>query len=276
MIKQILYIVVIFGILSCGHKNENKSNIPNKKVEDIYVPTYTVTQLNDKFEVSFDSLKANGLDEIFLEWNKTIKSNSEDFINQNDTISAVFKVYKEFYKPLDLLELGNWEWGNELNSKSKYVVIQNKLFYSVLSTDNLDDYDWKKSKTDSIENFRPPVNLEKNKVLYLTDEYATSINNFLGFESSILGEDNIMSPSKPIKKSEKRYEMLRSYIPILHGHWGGYWYLETHPDVSIIIFNKDLTKAKIDFRVGYQGGETILDKNGSNWIIKESKETWIE
>jgi hypothetical protein len=37
-----------------------------------------------------------------------------------------------------------------------------------------------------------------------------------------------------------------------------------------------LTKAKIDFRVGYQGGEAILEKSGNNWTIKESKATWIE
>jgi len=85
-----------------------------------------------------------------------------------------------------------------------------------------------------------------------------------------------MSPYQTIEESEKKYNILRSYIPILHGHWGGYWHIVTHPDVSIIIFNKTLTKARVDFSFGYQGGETILEKEGDDWVIKESKETWIE
>jgi hypothetical protein len=276
MIKTCLLLAAIWGLISCSNDSENKSIITNIKIEDDYKPAYNSSELNNKFNISIDSLKTFGIDAFMAEWNKTIKPNSEDFINQNDTMNAVFSIYREFYKPLDLLKLGDWEWGNKLNSKSKYIVIQNKVFYSVLSTNNLDDYDWKTSKRDSIVNFRPPVKLEKIKTLYLTDEYAESINIFLGTLSTVVGEDNIMSLSKPKEESEKRYEMLRSYIPILHGHWGGYWHLETHPNVSIIILNKTLTKAKIDFRVGYQGGETILQKKGADWVIKESKATWIE
>lgn len=274
--KYILLATVFFGIISCGQQRNGDTKISNVKVDDSYKPTLTVNQLNDKLELGFKQVKLDSFGQIFVEWNRIIKPNSDDFILQNDTINAVFNVYKEFYKPLDLLKLGDWEWGNDLNSKCKYVVVQNKIFYSVLRTDNFDDFDWEKSKKDSIANFRPPLNIDKNKVLYLTNEYADAINKFLGTESTKLGEGNIMNPSRPEGESEKRYEVLRSYIPILHGHWGGYWHLETHPDISIIIFNKTLTKAKIDFRVGYQGGEAILEKSGNNWTIKESKATWIE
>jgi hypothetical protein len=274
--KQILLVAAIFGLISCGQKNETKSNITHIKVEDEYKPTYTAIELNDKFNVLIDAQKTDGIDALMLEWNRTIQPNSEDFINQNDTINAVFSVYKEFYKPYDLLELGGWEWGNKLNSASKYVVIQNKVFYSVLTTNNLEGNDRRNSQRDSIVNFRPPVNLKKIKTLYLTAEYAEAINYFLGTVSTEPGEASIMSPSRPKEESEKRYEMLRPYIPILHGHWGGYWHLETHPEVSSIVFNNTLTKAKIDFRVGYQGGEAIFEKNGTDWIIIESKATWVE
>jgi hypothetical protein len=274
--KNILLATAFFGLVSCGQQQNGETKISNVKVDDTYKPTFTVNQLNDKLEFSFKQMKPDSFEQIFVDWNREIKPNSDDFIHQNDTINAVFEVYKEFYMPLDLLKLGDWEWGNDLNSKSKYVVVQNKIFYSIMLTENFDDFDWQKSKKDSIENFRPPINLDKNKILYLTDEYAKSINKFLGTESTKLGEGNIMNPSRPEGESEKRYEILRPYIPILHGHWGGYWHLETHPEISVIIFNKTLTKAKIDFRVGYQGGETILEKNGNNWTIKESKATWIE
>ncbi|MDP2060327.1 MAG: hypothetical protein U1C58_02035 [Flavobacteriaceae bacterium] len=274
--KHIVLAAVFFELVSCGQQQNRDNKIGNPKVEDTYKPTFTVTQLYDKFEFSFKQMQPDSFGQIFVDWNRTIKPNSDDFIHQNDTINALFDVYKAFYKPLDLLKLGDWEWGNDLNSKCRYVVVQNKIVYSILLTDNFDDFDWQKSKKDSIENFRPPINLDKNKVLYLTDEYAKSIYIFLGTESAKLGEGNIMNPARPDGDSEKRFEILRPYIPILHGHWGGYWYLETHPNIGIIIFNKTLTKAKIDFRVGYQGGEATLERNGNHWTIKESKATWIE
>jgi hypothetical protein len=63
---------------------------------------------------------------------------------------------------------------------------------------------------------------------------------------------------------------------VLHGHWGGYWHIATHPDVSNIIFNHSFTKAQIVFRVGYQGGEAMAEKHDDQWIITNSKTTWIE
>jgi hypothetical protein len=274
--KYILLAITFLGLVSCEHQQKGDTNTNNPKIEGAFKPTYTATQLNDRLEFDFKQDRPDSIEQIFVDWNNTVKSNSDEFIHQNDTINAVFDIYKTFYKPLDLLKLGNWEWGNNLNLKCKYVVVQNKIFYSILLTENLDDFDWQKSRKDSIENFRPPINLNKNKVLYLTNEYAESINKFLGTESTKLGQGNIMDPSRPQGESEKRYEILRPFIPILHGHWGGYWHLETHPDISIIIFNKTLTKAKINFRVGYQGGEAVLEKKGDDWIIKESKATWIE
>ena len=90
------------------------------------------------------------------------------------------------------------------------------------------------------------------------------------------GTNNIMSPSLPEGESEERYNFLKEYIHILHGHWGGYWHLETHPEVNLILINNKLTRAKVYFRYGYQGGETLLEKENGEWTVKDSKATWIE
>jgi len=169
MIKYIFYVTAILGLASCEYKKESNPVSP-----------HTEAQINNEFEITDNSIKTKSLEEIFLEWNNKIIPNTDDFINQNDTINALFKVYKEFYNPLDMSKLGSWEWGNKLNLNSKYVVIKNRIYYIVLPSDSLDGYDWQTLKTDSIENFRPPVNLEKNKVLYLTAEYENFIYNFLG------------------------------------------------------------------------------------------------
>lgn len=272
---KIFIIIAVFGaLISCRENHENKKN--STSVLDTCRPVYSISKLNDKFEFAFKNNSLDTLEQIFVDWNKTLKPNTREFMEQNDTIKAVFTVYKEFYMPLDLLKLGNWEWGNKLNSDCKYVLVQNKIFYSIVESGNFDDFSWQSSRIDSIENFRPPLNLDYKKVLYLTSEYNKSLNQFLGTESTKMGDPNIMNPSRPAGESEIRYEMIRPFIPILHGHWGGYWHLETHPYVSRILFNKNLTEANINFRVGYQGGEATLKKTLNGWIISESKSTWIE
>jgi len=271
---RFLALIILCGLFSCTQNHDNKRAAV--KISDTYVPEYSILELSKKLDVACEQSSSDSLQAFFTDWNETVKSNSKDFIYQNDTIKAVFDVYKEFYKPLNLLKLGDWEWGNKLNSGCKFIVVQNKLYYAVIASGNFSDFDWSTYKKDSINNFRPPLNLDSNKILYLTTEYDKTLNLFLGSISIEMGQRNIMDPAKPNGESEKRYLILRAFIPILHGHWGGYWHLETHPAASIILFNKGLTLAKVNFRVGYQGGEAILTKEDNGWIIKESRATWIE
>src|SRR6478609_3887553 len=106
--KHILLAIVFFGLISCGKQQNGDTNISDVKVENTYKPTFTVAQLNDKLESSFKQIQPDSFRQIFVDWNRTVKPNSDDFISQNDTIRAVFDVYKEFYHPLDLLKLGDW------------------------------------------------------------------------------------------------------------------------------------------------------------------------
>ena len=114
--KYILLATSLFGLFSCGHSQTKKQPIV---ISDNYKPAYSAELLNDKFESVFKQVSTETLGQVFLEWNEKVRPNTTEFIEQNDTIKAVFEVYKEFYKPLDLLKLGNWEWGNRLNSHCK-------------------------------------------------------------------------------------------------------------------------------------------------------------
>ena len=236
--------------------------------------------LEKELEYAYNKKSSEKLEEIFIKWNYDLKPNYIDDNYPNEIIKSVYEVYAEFYKPHDLLKLGDWEWGNELNSKSKYVLIQNRIDFKIYDSDNIEKIAENEKtisfKKDSIINFRPKLNIENSKTLYLLPKYRKELVNFLGTQSSKFGKTNIMSVSRPKKQSAKRYGFIRPYLPILHGHWGGYWEIETSPEVFNIIFNKNLTEAKIFFSVGYQGGETTLIKENDKWIIKESKATCIE
>ena len=246
------------------------------KGDDGYQPAYSVVVLSEKLRVAYKMHSDDSLRRFFSDWNQLVPSNTKQFIEQNDTIQAVFDVFRACYKPLDLLKLGDWEWGNKLNSGARYVVVQNKIGYGVVRVDSLFDIAWPRIPLDSVVNFRPPVDLDAGKVLFLTAEYIKALNGFLGSESTELGDPDIMSPSRAAGESEKRYDFIRPYIPILHGHWGGYWHLATHPSIGEILFNRTLTEARVAFRVGYQGGSAKMVRGADGWKIKESRSTWIE
>lgn len=199
----------------------------------------------------------------------------------NELEKDVYTIFKDFYNPFNLGRIGDGEWGNELYAEIDYIIIQNKIFTYTYQIDNLNDINKKNRdsivfKKDSIIDFRPDLKFENVKTLFLFSEYEKVINKFLGTKSNPLGSGNIMSPSKAKGLSEKRQKFLNKKLKIIHGHWGGYWHISTHPFVFSISFNSDRTIARVNFRLVYQGGEAIYKKQNGQWILEKSKLTWIE
>jgi len=261
--KQFLFTVVLLGFISCG--------------EEAFNEPLPAGQLLEQLETAYEYSSTDDLDRFFADWNRTVRPNPEDLFLQNGTIkSIIFDIYKEIYNPLDSRKLNGFN--SNLNSVSKYVVVQDKMFYQILLDDNFENvshWNWD-GQVDSIVNFRPTVNLSSSKVLYLTEEYEKALRGFLGSGSIEVGEDGIINPPMPDSENMKRYGFLRQYIPILHKYWVGVWLLETRPYIERIILNKKLNKARVDFRVNDSGGEATLLKVGNNWKIADSKATWIE
>lgn len=270
MLHYSLMTVLCLAIFSCEFRQKASSAI------DVNRPPFSASELSQRLEEAY-ALDNNGdFDQLFEHWNRSIKASSDSIIGINDTTQAIYQIYKTFYHPLALKKIGDWEWGNRLNKRASYIAVQHKLYYSVYEADSLQNFEGSHFTRDSIENFRPPVGLKENRVLYLTEPYQEVLNEFLGTESRRPGEGNVMNPSRPAGESEKRHKALREYLPILRGHWGGYWHINTHPDVFSIAFNKSFDQAKVYFRVGYQGGEAFLIKKKDEWILEESYATWIE
>lgn len=242
-----------------------------------HMPKHSVNELTLRLEGLYKNQDTLGLLSFFKDWAKDVEPNEIKYINQNNGIKTVYEIYKTFYIPRSPFSLGDWETYYAPKHSLEYFVIQNRIFYSILPDNDFDSFNWKTHKIDSINNFKPKLdNLGQERILYLTSEYRNALNIFLGSQYKDMGKDNLMSPALPKGESKSRYRFLKNYIHILHGHWGNYWHLKTHPDVEIIVINKELSKAKINFRYGYQGGTTVLEKMDGEWIIKSSKATWIE
>lgn len=249
--KKVILYFAIASIICCNYSCDKENATDDNSAEEL------CARLERAFQLSSTSL----MEQFLIDWNTSVSSNT---VEQNDITKTIYEIYKEFYCPLDLTILDDWEWGNTLNSNSKYVVVQNKIYYAVIERELFDTWSWIENveRIDSINDFRPQLDFGENKVLYLLPEYEKALNMFLGTEEN---DNNLM-----------RYMFLRPQIPILRGHWGWYWHLATHPEISLILLDTDKTVAKIHFRVGFQGGEATLEKNNNTWIITESRETWTE
>ncbi len=249
---------------------------------------------------------------LLSDWNSQVQSNESEVAGDKYT-DAVYAIFNEFYTPFDLKRIGSSEWGDSIYI-DKFAVIQNSVAYVIAEFPNPDSivfgfmgdtltlteheqkYREGDQKNDFFEDlilkirysytkeleqvemtdFRPETTLPINKRLYLTADYRTELIQFLGNQHSPLGFRGLMNPARATKKTRKKQRFLNNYLNVIHGHWGGYWHLVTHPKVNLIIMNPELTKAMIHFRLVYQGGEAYLEKKDGKWVLIESKLTWIE
>jgi len=199
----------------------------------------------------------------------------------NELQKDVYSIFIDFYNPFKLERIGTGEWGKKLYYNIEYVVVQNSIYTRTFKTDslNFDMFERKDSlvqSIDSIINFRPAIKLKQAKTLYLLPEYDVAINQFLGNEHYPLGTGGIMNPSTPKDSSAERLDFLNKKLKIIYGHWGGYWHIETNPEVFSIDFNNDRTIAKVNYRLVYQGGEAMYKKENGKWKFVNAHLTWIE
>jgi hypothetical protein len=262
-------------------------------------------ELTEQLEKAYTNKSHSDLKEFFKNWESSIKTS--DFESLNDTNKAIYEIYKEFYTPNHLSRIGYSEWGNNIYRRPKYFVIQDEIYYGITQTLYLDTIEINKLldnyppgvtykmaidsssnrknflyrlimehldiiKKDTLENFRPEIKIPMNKTLFLSNEYRIAINTFLDKEL-----DSTMTFSEKVKgKTHKRQKYLNRYIKIIQGHWGKYWYIETHPYVNSILIDKNLERAKVYFRLVYQHGEADLVKTEEGWQITNSGLTGIE
>ena len=213
------------------------------------------------------------------EWGNKIYQKVNYLIIQNSlSVYTRYKIYTD--GELDSMAVGEIKKSGLTDSlKQRYLMRNNgKLANIVLqrfTPDNL--YDGNKdvlvSKT---KDFRPIVNCGNKRPLYLTPEYDTILNAFLGNTNLALGSGGIMNPSRSAGESVKRQRFLENFIKIWYGHWGGYWQLKSYPEATSIVFDKNMKYAIVNFRMVYEGGEAILENINGIWKLLSSKRTWIE
>jgi len=255
--KNILVVILVLTVSTCFGQKELK-----------------------KLKKAYEAKSQSQLESFLQQWQSESKPISfPDSLS--DLQKDVYQIYEDFYNPFNLSRVGSGEWGDSLYAGIDYVIIQNQLLINWYKTDTLNFRFFENTDSlilskEMIGNFRPDITFEQAKTLYLFPQYLKIINTFLRSKSYPLGFGGIMNPSRAKGESAERLQFLNEKLKIIHGHWGGYWHIETHPYVYSIEFNKDRTIASVNFRLGYQGGSATYIKKDGKWEMKQAGLTWIE
>lgn len=214
------------------------------------------------------------------EWGSKIYQHAKYLIVQNNVkIYLTDKIfYNEEEKEAYAIEQINRILTTEESTKAYLRRKDGKLFPHTIERFGPDSClrEDKETFIDSIIDFKPIIKSGSKKPLYLTSEYETILNTFLGNEQLPLGTGSIMNAAKADGDSKLRQNFLENFIKIWAGHWGGYWQLISYPQAYSIVFDKKMEYARIYYRMVYEGGEAILKNNNGAWTLVSGKITWIE
>jgi hypothetical protein len=88
--------------------------------------------------------------------------------------------------------------------------------------------------------------------------------------SSHLNSSKLISVGNQQKTGSEcvsKQSMLRKYIMVIQSRDGSEWFIESHPYITAINFNRNMNMARIDFRLVYQKGAVYYIKEKGEWKL---------
>jgi hypothetical protein len=219
-----------------------------------------------------------------LTWQQEVRASEDETVKRSDTLKAVYEVFRAVFRPTTPLpssyrsqfDLGDFSAVLE-NRGSRFVVVQDRIRFTVQGREELARPDHVLGGVstvgyDSIEGFRPKLTVPNAEVLYFTKARAGELTRFLMQDSAAYenGDTSVLA------QHIHRYELVRQLIPVIPGHWGGYWHIETHPLVQAVSLDASLSRAVVAVRIGYGGKDVMLSRDGDGWRIESVEFTWRE
>ncbi|MDT3740452.1 MAG: hypothetical protein RO257_13230 [Candidatus Kapabacteria bacterium] len=245
-------------------------------------------------EYAYKKNSLSMLENFFKESSRVITPvKNEELLKKPEFEQEVYKIFKLFYNPLKLNNYSAPYWGHkeygdknsELYSDVKYILVQNKIivtlnervtkaprkYYGYIPGDT-NIYISELSKY-VIEDFSPELHFDDKNIIYCSNEFLETINEFLGVS---FNRGNIYELPKPKRETQERLNFLNKLVKIIPGHWGGYYIIESFPRVSKIDFNENFDKAEVYFQNGYSYFCATFKKNEGNWEIIGSGLMFVE
>lgn len=257
--RSLVILILISVAVSCSQTEEEVEEVPPRIIE--------TTQIVDSLTIAYSTNSIGKLNSFLTYWCDVTPGFPVETI-ENDTTRSIYQLYMAIYNPFRLSEITLDDLGLSIYTDLKYIVVQNKVYFD-FNYGNM-----KISLRDSIVDFRPMVQFPKTRTLYLTKVFKNALNIFLDGSTSLSNNYNGDVLQQP--DSEEKIQFLSEALGIIPSHWGDYWHIETHPEISSIHFNGDLSAARVNFKIGYMIGEAFLTKSTDNWELIQSSVHIIE
>lgn len=206
-------------------------------------------------------------------------------IHSPSPTKELYSIFRVLWKPDSIDALGKFEsWGiSDAYKRSKYILIQNTLPFTVVDDRSLDSiaaisYITRNAKglvRDTLRDFRPQNTSVPGVPIYLSPSIIDSFADFLQLKTQPRDSKNTENNIGEYQTLSRRGIYLRELMVLVEGHFGG-WMLPSFPWVDEVFLSSSGTKAYVKFVVRYQGGIAKLSKKGGVWKIDSSKQTWIQ
>jgi hypothetical protein len=257
--RSLVILILISVAVSCSQTEEEVEEVPPQIME--------TNQIVDSLTVAYSTNSIGKLNSFLTYWCDVTPGFPVESID-NDTARNIYQLYMAIYNPFELSEITQNDLGLSIYADLNYIVVQNKVYFDFNYANK------KNSVRDSIVDFRPLVQFPKTRTLYLTKVFKNALNIFL--DGPVYPLNNYNGDILQQPDSEEKIQFLRKALGIIPSHWGDYWHIETHPEISSIHFNGNLSAARVNFKIGYVIGEAFLTKSTDNWELLESSVHIIE
>ncbi len=188
----------------------------------------------------------------------------------NITPKQVYLLYNTFYK---------LQYGYE---KAEYLVLQNEIEYLVIDTvkneniwNNGHSYNDTTIDRIRIENFLPFIEGIDKNIVYLNQKYTEVLNFYINENNGYELEYDYEIMTQEL--NSRKVDFLESKIVLSHHHWIPAFHYYSYPRIFEIIFDDNLSMAKVYYRDSWcTGGTAEYANSKSGWRIIRQISSWIE
>jgi hypothetical protein len=223
------------------------------------------------------------LENIFNEKAKLVESISDTQLERSpDLVKYTYEIFEDFYNPRDLKRMANSSAIESIYCNIKYALIQNsisvRVYDTLLSSYKLPD---EMKLMDPIcfikvMDFHPRLKIPNVKVIHVDKYDKCEIGYFLLKEYYPLDEEDYYfcyHKNGFSNETQKRIEFLNRFISIMYFNKLNQWIIDTPPRKLSIRFNKNLTKAEVEFELISDVGTAYYERIGKKWRFVNSKIT---
>jgi hypothetical protein len=239
-------------------------------VPDDYVPTHSTAVLSGILDsIAHDSV---ALRRFCADWNRIVP-NRDAYIQQNDTIAALYAVFEAYFmeKRLDksfdqYRRFSKWYYLEKTNA---YLLIPREIRYDVQEIKDT-VYEYPTLKLDTLRHFRPLLTGIKARCLYLTPEFAEALNTYLGYNDPDLKNAWIISTEDRVLYNKyMRFNLRKMHLSRVIG-------LSYSEKLVYVCLNPSLDAAHLHFSAMGGGSAALFKKTQDGWIFQREDATWVE